>query len=105
MELISGESYIRLIGAMALVLALMGGLTLILRRLNAGAGMTMPGQKRRLKIVEMTNLDARRRLVLIRRDDREHLVILGPTGETVVETGIVTPESNIEKNNEEPAQP
>lgn len=100
MELISGESYIRLIGAMALVLALMGGLTLILRRLNAGAGMTMPGQKHRLKIVEMTNLDARRRLVLIRRDDREHLVILGPTGETVVETGIAV----VEKNNEEPAQ-
>jgi hypothetical protein len=33
----------------------------------------------------------RRRLVLLRRDDVEHLVILSPTGETVVETGIPVP--------------
>ena len=37
---------------------------------------------------EALPLDARRRLILLRRDDREHLVILGTNGETVVEQGI-----------------
>jgi len=101
MELISGHDFIRLISALALVLALMGGLTLILRRINASAGLQMPGNKRRLKIVEIMNIDQRRRLVLISRDGVEHLVILGPTGETVVETGIAP----VEKTNDASAQP
>jgi len=33
-------------------------------------------------------LDARRRAVLIQRDDKQHLVILGHSSETVVETNI-----------------
>ena len=41
-----------------------------------------------LALMEVTNLDARRRLVLLRRDDVEHLVILGPASETVVEKNI-----------------
>lgn len=105
MELITGEQFIRLIGALVMVLALMGGLLLVLRRINTGAMISISskisGQKRRLQVMEMTALDARRRLVLIRRDDREHLVILGPTGETVVETGI----ASIEKTDEPNANP
>lgn len=101
MELISGHDFLRLISALTLVLALMGGLTLVLRRVNARTGLQMPGGKRRLKIVEIMNIDPRRRLVLIRRDGVEHLVILGPTGETVVETGIAP----VEKIDDAPAQP
>ncbi len=88
MELITGSQIIRLIAALALVLALMMGLNLFMRRINAGNGLPKAGQKRRLQIVETKMLDSRRRLLLIRRDDREHLVILGPAGETVVESGI-----------------
>jgi flagellar protein FliO/FliZ len=33
-------------------------------------------------------LGPRHRLMLIRRDDVEHLVIVGPTSETVIERGI-----------------
>ncbi len=97
MELITATQLIRFAAALALVVAMMVGLGLVMRRINAGSGF-VPGQKRRLKIVEMMNLDHRRRLFLIRRDDREHLVILGPTGETVVESGIVSP-ANEDKNN------
>ncbi len=39
---------------------------------------------RRLALVETLALDARRRIAIIKCDDREHLVILGPAGETVV---------------------
>jgi flagellar protein FliO/FliZ len=94
MELMTATQMIRFAAALLLVVAMMIGLGLIMRRVNAGSGFR-PGQKRRLKIVEMMNLDHRRRLFLIRRDDREHLVILGPTGETVVESGITPPQEDI----------
>lgn len=90
MELISTTQMLRFLAALILVVGMMLGLGAILRRAQ-GSGLTRAGQKRRLRIVEMTALDHRRRLVLIRRDDREHLVILGPAGETVVETGIAPP--------------
>lgn len=97
MELIAGTQIIRLIAALALVLALMLGLNLFIRRIQ-GKTMNRLGQKRRLSVVEITPLDGRRRLVLLRRDDREHLVILGATGETVVETGITAPVADEKKN-------
>ena len=80
---------LRLVFALAFVLALMGGLALLLKRL--GLSGTLPSvatDKRRLKIIEALPLDARRRLVLLQRDNSQHLVILGPNGETIVETGI-----------------
>ena len=44
------------------------------------------GQNTRLALVEVMPIDAKRRLVLFRRDEVEHLVILGQTTETLVET-------------------
>jgi flagellar protein FliO/FliZ len=86
MELITGTQLIRLVAALVLVVGLMLGLNFFMRRIQGNAIRT--GSQRRLNVVETMPLDSRRRLVLIRRDDREHLVILGPTGETVIETGI-----------------
>jgi len=79
--------YLRFIMAFIFVLGLMGGLWLVLKRMNLN-GMQTIGGKRRLKIVESLMLDSRHRAVLLQRDDKEHLVILSPTGETVVETRI-----------------
>lgn len=90
MDVINSLQILKFGGALLFVLALMLGLSLLMRRLNAGSGM-LPAGKRRLKIVEMMPLGARHRMILVRRDDREHLVILGPTGETVVESGITAP--------------
>lgn len=82
------HDYIRFVAALAFVLGLMGGLALILKRINLGnMGMTA-NTKRRLKIIEILPLDARRKAVLLSRDNVEHLVILGGNGETVVETNI-----------------
>lgn len=33
-------------------------------------------------------LDARHKLFILRRDDKEHLVLVGPEGTSVVESGI-----------------
>lgn len=97
MELITGAQILRLLGALILVVCLMLGLNLVMRRIHNGATM-ISGQKRRLRIIEVIPLDHRRRAMLIRRDDRDHLVILGPTGETVVETGITAPAQEDTKN-------
>lgn len=80
--------YIKFFAAFALVMGLMAGLALLLKKLNLGNIGMAGSEKRRLKIVELLPLDARRKAVLIRRDDVDHLVILGPSGETVVETNI-----------------
>lgn len=80
-------SYIKFFAALLFVLGLMGGLALVMKKLGL-QGRVLSTGKERLKILEILPLDTRRRLLLIRRDDAEHLVILGASGETVVETNI-----------------
>ena len=53
---------------------------------NGGAVRTKP--ERRLGVVEQSNLDGRRKLVLIRRDDVEHLIMTGGPVDVILETGI-----------------
>ena len=89
MELIDGAQLIKFFAALTLVIGLMGGLALILKRLQLG-GPIKTGSARRLKILEILQLDSRRKAILLRRDDKEHLVILGPNGETVIESGIIS---------------
>lgn len=82
------HDYLKFVAALIFVLGLMGGLSLLLRRLGYGGASLIPADKRRLKILEVLPLDARRKAVLLSRDGTEHLVILGNTGEIVVETHI-----------------
>lgn len=80
--------YLKFLFSFILVLGMMGGLALILKKIGLGNMGVVPADKRRLKIVEVLPLDARRKALILRRDDKEHLVILGVNGETVVETDI-----------------
>lgn len=50
-----------------------------------------PKPEPRLEVVEQANVDGRRRLVLIRRDDVEHLIMTGGPIDLVIETGIGQP--------------
>jgi flagellar protein FliO/FliZ len=43
---------------------------------------------RRLKIIEALPLDHRRRLMLVQRDNVQHLLVLSATGEILVESNI-----------------
>ena len=81
------ETIIKFLLALLLVIAMMGGLALIMRMV--GGSRNMPFSKdRRLKIVEILALDHKRRAVLIQRDDTQHLLLLGQNSESVVETNI-----------------
>lgn len=87
--------YFRFLLALVFVLGLIGLLAYLARRFGVGAIRLSPAfreqRKRdgaRLAIVDVTNLDTRRRLVLIRRDNVEHLLLISPNSETVVERNI-----------------
>ena len=52
------------------------------------AALFGPKPERRLEIIEHATIDGRRRLMLIRRDDVEHLIMTGGPVDVVIETGI-----------------
>jgi hypothetical protein len=75
-------SYI--LGAL-IVLAVLVLLFLVLRSLG---GRVRGGKGARLGISEYHEIDKDRRLVLVRRDDYEHLILIGGAQDVVIETGI-----------------
>ena len=86
-----GTNLLRGMLALIFVLALIGVLTALARRFGWGYSSKFRGDRsRRLSISEIVPLDARRRLVLVRRDDVEHLVLLGAgtAPDLLVEAGI-----------------
>src|SRR5688572_16083340 len=76
--------------AFVVVLALIGAATWLVRRfgaprLDAGARNRQP----RLAVIDSAAVDGRRKLVIIRRDNVEHLLMVGGPTDVVVETNIV----------------
>ena len=82
--------YLKFLLALVFVLGLIGLLATLARRMGVGfpAAALKRIKSRRLSVVEVTSIDGRRRLVLVRRDDTEHLILLGPSSELVIERGI-----------------
>lgn len=80
--------YVWYFTALFLVVGLILAFAWVTRRLGLMGRIAVPGGRRRLQILEVLPLDAKRRLVLLRRDGAEHLVLLGLQGDTVIERGI-----------------
>lgn len=68
--------------ALLAVVVLIVAFGAVLRRFGQGPA-TRAGK--RLSVTESLTLDTRRRLVIVRHDGREHLLLLGPTGDLVVD--------------------
>ena len=79
--------FARYIGALVLVLGLVGGAGLAARRFGLGS-LVKPVSTRRLQIVETLGIAPRQRLLIIRRDNVEHLILSGPDGTSVIESNI-----------------
>jgi len=83
------DIYLRFMFALILVLGLIAALTWAARRFGFGGQLTPnAGRSPRLSVIEVRTLDARRKLVLLRRDASEHLVLLGPNQDLLLESGI-----------------
>jgi flagellar protein FliO/FliZ len=77
--------------AFVLVLGLIGITALILKRFGSGRMPTSGGGRNRqprLSVLDSAVVDAKRRLVLVRRDNSEHLLLIGGPTDVVVETNI-----------------
>ncbi len=86
-------SWLRLILAFAVVLAMMAGMALILKYVGT-QGLLMPsklGRERRLKIVESLAIDTKRRFVIVSCDGREHLLLLSANQDIVIEANLPPP--------------
>ncbi len=93
--------YLRFFFALLFVLGLVGALALTARKMGYGIRPSIGGgKKKRLSLIEVISIDGKRRLVLVRRDDVEHLILLSPTSEIVDESAIPAPR---EENGPSPA--
>ncbi len=81
---------VRFFLAFLIVLGLIGATAWAVRRFgSARIGGGMRGRQPRLAVIEYASVDARRRLILVRRDNVEHLVMIGGPTDVVVEPNIV----------------
>ena len=72
----------RTVFALVATLALIVGAAYAARRM----GMLQPGTQgpKRMRVMETLMLDPRRRMVIVRCDDREHIILLSPGQDVVV---------------------
>src|ERR687898_762862 len=73
------------------VLALIGVAAWLVRRFanNRLGANTQRGRMPRLAVIDAAAVDGRRRLVLVRRDNVEHLLMIGGPSDIVVEPNIL----------------
>lgn len=86
--MVDADLLLRFGWALLAVLALIVAVAWIARRMLLGARGGASGARRRLAVIEAVAIDAKSRLVLVRRDETEHLLLLGPAGAVVVEAAI-----------------
>lgn len=75
--------------SLAVVLALFALFVLIIKRLTGVQSPTSRNRQPRLAVMDAATIDTRRKLILVRRDNVEHLILIGGTTDLVVEQGIV----------------
>ena len=98
MDLIDFSRYF---AALLVVLGLLGGFALLARsgwipgsmKGFSGLGtLTGPRPERRLAVKETLILDPRRRVMIVKADGEEHVLLLGPERETLLSTRPARPE-------------
>lgn len=87
----TGNSIVTIGLALAVVLILIVLGVWALKLLLKASGNVRRGRNKRLSIIDTTIVDQKRQLVLIRRDNVEHLVMTGGGQDLLIETGIEPP--------------
>ncbi|MFD1197171.1 flagellar biosynthetic protein FliO [Brucella gallinifaecis] len=89
-----GEGMANIVGFILIFAIILGGIFVVLsiiRRFSGGtfSSNSRSGRQPRLSVMDAAAVDSRRKLVLIRRDDVEHLLLIGGPSDVVVEQNIV----------------
>src|SRR5262249_30503434 len=81
---------VRFFVAFLIVLGVIGAIWCTVRRFGSGRlGASTRGRQPRLAVIDYASVDNRRRLILVRRDNVEHLLMIGGPTDVVVEANIV----------------
>lgn len=104
-----GESAANIITSLIVLIIVIAAIVVtitILRKLNSGT-FVVGGNARtpRLSVRDAAAVDRTRRLVLVRRDNVEHLILIGGPTDVVIETNITSPDVQKETDNLEAVQP
>lgn len=86
--------YLRFVLALLVVLGLIALFAWLAKRFRIGSFPGTTVGSGRLQVVESLAIDPRQRLVLVRRDDREHLLLIGPETGRLIEAGIESQEGS-----------
>lgn len=91
--------YLKYILGLLFVLGLIGLITVVARKFGMVARVDRGrSDKKRLGVTSVFSIDAKRRLVLVRRDDQEHLVLLGHERDLVIESNIPIQKKPVQMN-------
>lgn len=83
-------SLMRTLGGLGVVLGILAAALWVVRRYDLRLpGRTVSALDRRLELVETLSIDARRMVALVRRDGREHVILIAPEGHLVLESAVV----------------
>lgn len=80
--------YLRFGLALIFVLGLIGACSWFGKRMGLTPRITGAAGQSRLSVTEVQSVDAKRKLVLIRRDNVEHLIMLNGERDLLIESGI-----------------
>ena len=75
---------VRVFFSLLAVLGLIGIVSMGLRKFSLTAAGSALTRERRLQVVETLAVDQRRRVVILKCDGAEHLLLLGPASECVI---------------------
>lgn len=82
------SQYFRAILSLTFVLGLIGLVSFLAKKFLLERQMSIGNKLKRLSIEEVRPIDAKRRLVIIKRDNVEHLVLLGQGSDLLIESDI-----------------
>ncbi|QQR34681.1 flagellar biosynthetic protein FliO [Devosia oryziradicis] len=89
----SGSTLLTALFALGAVIVAILLVLWLLKLVFSASGNAVRGRNRRLAVVDSLALDPKRQLLIIRRDDVEHLILVGGTQDIVVEAGIAIEEA------------
>lgn len=97
--------YLRFGLALLFVLGLIGACSWFGKRMGLAPRVRGAGGRNRLSVIEVQAVDARRKLVLIRRDTVEHLILLNGDRDLLIESSIDARADIKENSAPEPHRP
>ncbi len=87
------NSILTVVFALGIVLVLIVLAVWLLKLLYGATGNVARGRNRRLSVIDSLAIDQKRQLLIVRRDNVEHLVLIGGPQDVVIETGIAVDET------------